>query len=79
MVALACNHLGGGVAWRAAGCLQSGVWLVHVAKAEIDDLEGQVVVKQKVLWLQVSMADATLVDVLNTRNKLEVKLASLLF
>lgn len=77
VVPLPSDHLGSGIAGRPTSRFKSGVGFIHVAEAEVDDLEGEVVVKEKVFRLEVSMTNATLVDVLNARDELEVELASL--
>jgi hypothetical protein len=69
VVAFASNHFGSSITGRPAGSLESGIGFVHVAEAEVDDLESEVVVEQQVLRLEVSVADSTLVDVLNARDE----------
>ena len=70
-VLLAGDHLGGGIAGRAASCLQQAIrWLVEVAESEVDDFQRLVEVEEQVFRLQITMADAALVDVLNTRDEL---------
>ena len=78
MISLASDHLRSCIARGATSRLESGGWFVHVAEAEVNNLQGQIVVQEQVLGLQVSVADSTLVDVLDARDELEVKLAGLL-
>lgn len=78
MVPLASNHFWSSVARRSTGSLEGCSRLVHVAEAKVDYLESQIVVEKKVLRLQVSVAHATLVDVLDAGDQFKVKLAGLL-
>ncbi len=78
MVSISCNHFGSCVARRATGRLERGATLVHVGETEVDDLQSQVVVKQQVLRLQITMTNSRLVDILDARDQFEVELASLL-
>ena len=73
------SYLGCSVTWRATGSLQCLVLLVHVRESEIDNLESVIVVEQQVLWLEISMADTTLVKILDARNEFPVELGGLLF
>jgi len=66
MVSLTSNHLRGCVARGSTGCLKRSSLLIHVTETEIDDLEGEIVIKEEILRLKISMADSTLVDVLDT-------------
>lgn len=69
VVLLSCDHLWSGIAWGAAGGFEHSVgWLIQIAEAEVDDFESFVEIKQQVLWLEVPMADSTLVDVVNARD-----------
>ena len=78
VVSFACNHFWRCVARRTAGCLESCSHLVHITQSEIHYLQSQIVVKQQVFWLEVSVTHAALVDVLDARDELEVELAGLL-
>jgi len=78
VVLLAGNHFGRSVAGRTTGCLQQLVFLVHVTETEVDNLECLVVVEQQVLGLEVTVAHAALVQVLDARDQLLVELARLL-
>ena len=63
LVALAGDHLRGGVAGRPASRFQGFARLVRVAQAKVDELDALVLVKQQVLGLQVpkhSQASANL-------------------
>ena len=51
MIPLACNHLGGCIARRTTGRLERGTAFVHVGEAEVDNLQGQIIIKQQVLRL----------------------------
>lgn len=77
-VLLALNHFWGRVARTSAGRLQPLAVFVQVAEAEVDDFDVVVMVEQKILWLQVSVHDAQLVDVLDARDDLLVHLCGLL-
>lgn len=81
MVLLAGDHLRGRVARRTASSLQllAVTRLVHVAQTEVNYFQRLVKVEQQILWLQVAMANATLVNVFNTGYKLLVKSNSGLF
>jgi hypothetical protein len=78
VVLLAGNHFGCGIAGRTTGRLQQLVFLVHVTETEVDNLERLVVVEQQVLRLEVTVAHAARVQVLDARNQLLVELARLL-
>ena len=71
------TYLGCSVARRAASSLESLILLVHVGETEIDDFEGVVVVQEQVLWLQVTMANTGLVEVLDARDQLPIEFGSL--
>ena len=71
------TYLGGCVARRATRRLQGLVLLVHVGEAEIHNLQSVVVVEQQIFRLKISVANATLVEVLNTTNELPVEFGSL--
>ena len=65
MILLSSYHFRCSIARRATSCLQRGASFIHVAEAEVNNLEGKIVIQEQVLGLQVSMADSTLVDVLD--------------
>lgn len=71
-VPLASNHLRCSIAWRPTGSLQllCTPGCIHVTQAKVNDFQCLIVVKEKILGLQISVADSTLVDVLDTTNKL---------
>lgn len=73
------TYLWGGVARAAARCLQRVSRLVQVAESEVHDLQRPIVVDQQVLRLEVPVADAELVDVVDARDELLEVLAGLLF
>ena len=79
MISLTSDHLWGGIARGSTSCLEGGPLLVHVTEAKVYNFEGKIVVKEEVLWLEISVADSTLVNVLDTRDELQVELAGLLF
>lgn len=76
-VLLACDHLRSGVARRAASRFQLLLRSrsVHITQPEVDNFQSLVVVEQQVLRLQVSVADAALVDVLDAGDELLVHAA----
>lgn len=78
VVPLAGDHLWGRVAGRAARRLKRRSRLIHIAEAEVNNLESQVVIQKQVLRLEVSVAHSALVDVLDAGDELEVELACLL-
>ena len=59
--------------------LECLVLFIHVRETKINNLERIVVVEQQVLWFQVTMADATLVQVFDAADQFPIKLGSLLF
>lgn len=73
------DHLWSRVARRATCCLEEGALFVEVPETEVHQLDIIVVVEKDVLWLEVSMHNADLVDVLDTRDYLLVVLAGLIF
>ena len=75
VVTLSANHLRGSVAGAAACRLQLLTLFVEIAETEIDELDVVVVVKEEVLWLQVPVHHAELVDVLDARQNLSENLA----
>lgn len=79
VISLASNHLWGSIARGSTSCFEGGTLLIHVTEAEVDNFEGKIVVKEEILGLEISMADSTLMNVLNTRDELQVELAGLLF
>ena len=78
MVLLTGNHFWSSVARASTGSLESLTWSVCIRKSEIDNLDIIIVIHQKIFRLQVSVADAQLVHILNTRNDLVQELGSLL-
>ena len=79
MVSFTRNHFWSGIARTTACGFEHFAILVHVREAEVDDLNIVLVIEQQVLWFQVSVADANLVNILDTRNNLLCKSACLLF
>ena len=79
MVSLASDHFWSSIAWTAACSFQGLSVLVGVAEAEIDDLDVIVVVHEQVFWLQISVTDAQLVEILDARDYLMQESGSLLF
>lgn len=79
MISLTSNHLWGGIARGSTCCLEGCSLLIHVTEAEVDNFEGKIIVKEEVLRLEISVADSTLMNVLDTRDELQVELAGLLF
>ena len=65
MIAIACDHLWSGVTGATTGSLKRLASFIHVAEPEIDNFQLAVEVEQQILWLQVSMANAQLVDIMN--------------
>lgn len=78
MVVLSGDHLGRSVAGTAASCLQSLALPVGIRKTEVDDFDVVVVVHEQVLGLQITMANAQFVQVLDARDKLEQELGGFL-
>ena len=78
MVVLSGDHLGRSVAGAAASCLQSLALPVGIGETEVDDFDVVVVVHEQVLGLQITMANAQFVQVLDARDKLEQELGGLL-
>ena len=79
MIPLSSDHLWGSIARGSTSCLESSSLLIHVTETKIDNLESEIIIQQQIFGLEISMADPTLVDILNTGNKLEIKFTSLLF
>ena len=72
------TYLRSGVTGGSTGSLQRLILLIHVRKTKIDDFERVVVVKEQVLRLQITMADTTLVEVLDAADEFPVELGCLL-
>jgi len=71
-IPFASYHLWRRIAWwstRSLELLSASSW-VHVAQTKVHDLERLIIVQQQVLGLQISVANATLVDILNACNQL---------
>lgn len=79
MVAFSSDHFRCCIAGTATGCLQRLPWRVRIAQAKVNDLYVVLVVEKQVLWLKISVADATFMYVLDARDNLLEKFASLLF
>lgn len=79
-VLLARDHLGCRVAGRATSRFQLLLRAssVHVTQSKINNFQSLVEVEQKVLRLQVPVTDATLVNVLDTRDQLLIHAAGCL-
>eukprot|EP00965_Chrysotila_dentata_P059280 1967624-Pleurochrysis_carterae.AAC.1 len=78
LVALACHHLGRGVAGRAAGGAQQPVGRVeHGGEAEVDHLDVAVLVNEQVLGLEVTMGYAHRVAGVDAQDDLPEDLARL--
>lgn len=76
-VPLALDHLGSGVARTTASGLEPLAMLVEVRQTEVYELDRVIVVQQQVLWLEVTMHNTKLVNVLNSADDLLVHLGSL--
>jgi hypothetical protein len=63
------------VAGRPTSCLQGLASGVGVTETEINDLDVVLIVQQQIFWLQVAVANARLVNVLDARNDLLEKFA----
>jgi len=72
------TYLWSSVAWAAARCFESCAWLIQVAQSEVHDLQRFVVIDEKILRLEVPVAYAELVDVVDAGDELLEVLASLL-
>ena len=59
------TYLRSGVARAAARCLQCVSRLVEVAQSEVNNLQRPIVVDEQVLRLEVPVADAELVNVID--------------
>ena len=78
MISLTSNHLWSCVARGAASGLESGALLIHITETKIHNFECKIIIKEKVLGLEISVADSTVMDVLDTGDELKVELACLL-
>lgn len=56
------------IAWGATGRFKSLILLVHVRKTKIDYLKRIVVIEEQIFRFQVTMAHATLVQILDSSN-----------
>ena len=65
-----------GIARRAAGRHEFLIWLESIAQAKIDNFEVLLLVQQQILRFDISMGDAKLTQILNTRDKLLEKSTS---
>ena len=79
LVSLASDHLRSSVARTATSRFEGVAFVVGVRQTEVNDFDVVLVVEQQVLWLQVAVTDAHLVDVLDARDDLLHKPARLLF
>lgn len=79
MISLSSDHLWSSIAGTTTSRLEGGIRLVHVTQTKINDLKRQIVVEQKIFGLEISVTDPTLMDVLYTRDQLEIKFACLFF
>ena len=79
MVSFSSNHFWCCVTRTATGCLQRLPWGVCIAQTKVDNLYVVLVVEKQVLWLQIPVADAAFMDVLNARDNLLEEFASLCF
>ena len=79
MVTFSSDHFRCCIAGTATGCLQRLPWRVRIAQAKVNYLYVVLVVEKQVLWLKISVADATFMYVLDARDNLLKKFASLLF
>ena len=71
LVLLACDHLRSSVAGRATCRFEQPLrWLIEITQPKVHNFQRLVEIKEQVFRLQVAMADATLVDVLDARDKL---------
>lgn len=77
VVSLASYHLRSRVARRTTSSFEELSLLVSVGEAKVNDLNVVILVKQKVLWLQVSVADSHLVNVFHARENLLKEFARL--
>ena len=70
MITVASDHLWRSVARATTRRLQSSSLLIHVGEAKVDDLQLAIIVAEQVFWLEISMADAKLVNIVHTSDKL---------
>jgi hypothetical protein len=66
MVLFTFDHFWCGVARTATGSFESFTLVIKVTQTEVNNFDAVVVIEQQVLRLQVSMADAQFVDILDT-------------
>jgi len=78
MIPLAADHLGRRIAGTSTSGLEQLVVFVEVAEPEVHNLDIVIVVEQKVLRFQISVAHAQLVNVFNATQNLRVHLAGFL-
>ena len=79
MISLTSNHLRCCIAGTTTGSFEHLAFLVHVGQAEINNFDIVLIIKEQVLWFQITMTDLDLMYVLNSRNNLLGESASLLF
>ena len=77
MVLFAGDHFRSGVAWTTARRLQEATVAIGVGEAEVNDLYIFAFIQEQVLRFQISVADATPMDILDTTDHLLEELASL--
>lgn len=58
------------VAWTSAGSLESLALFIHIAETKVDDFKLSIEVEEQVLRLEVTMADAELVNVVHASQEL---------
>jgi hypothetical protein len=78
IVAFSCYHFWRSIAGRATCRFERLTFFIEIGKTEINNPEGIVVVQQKILWFQVSVANPALVKVLDAGDELSVQLCGLL-
>lgn len=79
LISLASDHLWSRIAWRSASCFQSFTLVVDIWQTKIHNLDVVLIIKQQILWLQISVTNPDLMYILNTRYDLLRKPTCLIF
>lgn len=64
------TYFGCCVTWRPTCSLECLPHLIHVAQAKVDYFQAAVEIEQQVLWFQISVTDAQLMDVVDAGHQL---------
>jgi hypothetical protein len=67
MVTFTSNHFRGSIARTTTCCFECISIIVHIRETEVNNLDVVLVIQEKIFWLEISVANANFMDILNTR------------